>query len=468
MRLPSPLLVLAFFACAQAQMKSVNPTVQKIVDSVSQERIAATLRKLESFQTRNIFSEDDNPTRGVGAARRWIYDQFTGYSPRLQVRFDTYKVKKGRGRIYRDVDLHNVVAVLPGKLNPEHEFIISGHYDSLALRRRNADGTTTQTDTPAGGGAPGGGEFRFDPSQVADTEPGVTDDGSGTAAVMELARIMSQYEFEKTIVFIAFAGEEEGLIGSSLYARKARKQNEIIDGVLNNDIIGSEVSGNGRIDNATISVYSEDPPDSSSRQLARYVKDVAERYLPSMKMDLVFRADRIGRGGDHTPFNQEGYAAVRITTPNENYANQHSVTDTFENTSVPYASRVIQANAAALASLALAPKAPVTNEVLSTGPRKGQLAPMIARGKSRYDAALKWKNENPEPDLAGYIVVMRKSTSPYWEKEVFVGNVTEFTMKDISIDDVMFGVKAIDREGNESLVTPYIPAARQKIEIETY
>jgi hypothetical protein len=285
---------------------------------------------------------------------------------------------------------------------------------------------------------------------------------------MELARIMSQYEFEKTIVFVAFAGEEEGLVGSALYARKAHKQNQIIDGVLNNDIIGSEVSGNGRIDNGTISVYSEDPADSSSRQLARYVKDIAERYTPSMKIDLVFRADRLGRGGDHTPFNQEGYPAVRITTPNENYANQHSVTDTFDNTSVSYASRVIQANAAALASLALAPKAPVTNEEITSGPRKGQLAPMIARGKTRYDAALRWRNENPEPDLLGYVIVMRKSTAPYWEKEIFVGKVTEYTLKDVSIDDVIFGVKAIDRDGNESLVTPYVPGPRQKLEIETY
>ena len=461
-------LSLCFAFAANAQMKSINPTVQKIVDSVSQERITEILKKLESFQTRDIFSEDDSPTRGIGAARRWIYDQFKSYSPRLEVSFDTYRLKKGKGRIVRDVDLHNVVAVLPGKLNPERQFILSGHYDSLALLRRNQDGSTAPA-TGGGDGAPGpASDFRFDLSMLAPIEPGVTDDGSGTAAVMELARIMSKYEFEKTIVFVAFAGEEEGLIGSALYARKARKEDRIIDGVLNNDIIGSDVSGNGRSDNSTISVYSEDPADSSSRQLARYVKDTGERYLPSMKIDLVFRADRLGRGGDHTPFNQEGFPAVRVTTPNENYANQHSVTDTFENTSVVYASRVIQANAAALASLALAPKAPVTNETLTSGPRKGQLAPMIARGKTRYDAALRWKNENPEPDLLGYVIVMRKSTAPYWEKEMYVGNVTQYTLKDVSIDDVIFGVKAIDRDGNESLVTPYVPAPRQKIEIETY
>ena len=463
MRLIASLLALFFIPCLNAEMKSINPTVQKIIDSVSQERITDILKKLESFQTRGLFSEQDNPARGIGAARRWIYDQFKSYSPRLQVSFDSYRVKKGKGRIVQDVELHNVVAVLPGKLNPERQFILSGHYDSLALLRRAPDGSTAITTEGASGSPP-----PFELSMLAPVEPGVTDDGSGTAAVMELARIMSQYEFEKTIVFLAFAGEEEGLVGSSLYASKARKENQIIDGVLNNDIIGSDVSGNGRFDNSTISVYSEDPADSTSRQLARYVKEVAERYMPSVKIDLVFRADRLGRGGDHTPFNQEGYTAVRVTTPSENYANQHSVTDTFENTSVSYAARVIQANAAALASLALAPKAPVTNEPITSGPRKGQLTPMISRGKTRYDAALRWKNENPEPDLLGYVIVMRKSTAPYWEKELFVGKVTEYTLKDVSIDDVVFGVKAVDRDGNESLVAPYVPAPRQKVEYETY
>jgi hypothetical protein len=471
MRLTVCLLALSLVPCAHAQMKSVNPTVQKIVDSVSQERITVILKKLESFQTRGLFSEQDNPTRGIGAARRWIFDQFKSYSPRLQVSFDSYRVKKGKGRLIQDVDLHNVVAILPGKLNPERQFILSGHYDSIALLRRNPDGSAAVPATDGQTGGTGEGAAApplFDLSMLAPVEPGVTDDGSGTAAVMELARIMSHYEFEKTIVFVAFAGEEMGLVGSSLYARRVRKENQTIDGVLNNDIIGSDVSGNGRFDNSTISVYSEDPADSTSRQLARYVKDIAERYLPSLNIDLVFRADRLGRGGDHTPFNQEGYPAVRVTTPNENYANQHTVTDTFANTSVPYASRVIQANAAALASLALAPKAPVTNELITSGARKGQLTPMLTRGKTRYDAALRWKNENPEPDLLGYAVVMRKSTAPYWEKEIFVGKVTEYTLKDVSIDDVIFGVKAIDRDGNESLVAPYVPSPRQKLEIETY
>ena len=459
MKLRLPLLAAMAAVCASAQYKAVNPTVKKIVDEVSEERVTAIMKKLESFQTRNIFSSEDDPEHGVGAARRWIFQQFQSYSPRLQVRFDSYKVKRNTGRIFRDVELHNIVAVLPGKTNPERQFIISGHYDTIA---------TLRPPQAAGGSGQPAPDATFSEANLSPIAPGVSDDGSGTAAVMELARVMSQYEFEKTIVFIAFTAEEEGLFGSSLYARKARAENQIIDGVLNNDIIGTEVSGNGRIDNGTLWVFSEDPDDSPSRELARYVKEVSERYYPSFKIDMVFRADRLGRGGDHTPFNQEGYCAVRLTTPNETYANQHTPTDTFANASASYTTRAVRVNAAALASLALAPKAPVTNEPIKTGPRKGQPTTMLGRGRSRYDAALRWTNENPEPDLLGYVVVMRKTTSPDWEREVFVGNVNEYTMKNVSIDDVVFGVKAVDKDGNESLVTPYVAGPRPKTEIETY
>jgi hypothetical protein len=215
-------------------------------------------------------------------------------------------------------------------------------------------------------------------------------------------------------------------------------------------------------------LFSDGPEDSGSRELARYVKEVGTRYVPSMNVNLIFRADRLGRGGDHTPFHQEGFAAVRFTSPNENYANQHTMSDTFANTSVSYTARVARVNAAALASLALGPKAPVVDEEIQRGPRKGQLTPMIGRGKSHYDAVLRWKNDNPEPDLAGYAVVMRSTTAAYWEREIFVGKVNELTLKDVSIDDVVFGVKAIDKDGNESLVSAYVPRSRPRLEVETY
>lgn len=452
MRPVAALLILCLTTGARAQTKSINPAIKQMIDAISEDRMAEVLKKLEGFGTRNIYSSQDDPAQGIGAARHWIFDELKSYSPRLQVRFDSYRVRK-KGRLNDDVEIHNVVAVLPGKLNPERQFIIGAHYDSLATKRPPEE--QQQAD----------GEVRYDREPV---EPGVTDDGSGTAAVLELARVMSQCEFEKTIVFIAFAGEEYGLVGSTLYAQKARKENHIIDAVLNNDIIGSEVSGNGKTINDALWLFSEGPEDSGSRQLARYIKEVGERYLPSMKAELIFRGDRLGRGGDHTPFNQQGYAAVRFTSPGENFANQHSMTDTFANTSVRYAARVTKVNAAALASLALAPKAPMVDEEIQKGPRKGQLAPMIGRGKSRYDAVLRWKNDNPEPDLAGYTVVMRSTTAPLWEREVFAGKVNEFTFKDLSIDDVVFGVKAIDKDGNESLVSPYVARPRPKLEVETY
>jgi hypothetical protein len=489
MKLTSALLLISATPFSLfAQDKPINPRVSEVVDAVSEERIGGILKKLESFGTRNIFSPQDDAERGIGAARKWIYDQFQSYSPRLQVRYDTWRVKK-KGRLVRDVELQNVVAVLPGTVNKDRHIIISGHYDSVVLARRpqNAAPNATPTDgtaqgtnatqatglaqgasaTDAGssdGSIPGGGTATYD---IESKAPGANDDGSGTAAVMDLARVMSKYEWRNTIVFIAFTAEEEGLIGSTLYARKAHKDGQIIDAVLNNDIIGDDTGGDGRKNNTSVAVYSEEPADSLSRELARYIKQSCERYVPSMKVDLVFRQDRLGRGGDHAPFNQEGYAAVRFTTPEENYKNQHSLTDTVANMSIPYNTQVARENAAALASLASAPKKPVVEEEVTRQGRK-MIVSMLGRGKTRYDANLRWKNENPEPDLAGYIVVMRSTTSPFWEKEIFVGNVTEYTMKNVSIDDRIFGVKAVDKDGNTSLVSAYIPRPRAALEIETY
>lgn len=433
-----PVLRIGTSGGAAAQVK-INPVVKQIVDSVSEDRITAILKKLESFETRNLYSDPNHPTRGIGAARNWIFEQFKSYSPRLQVSFDTYQLKAQGGRLTRDVELRNVVAVLPGTRQPERHILISGHYDSLNIVR-GADGQP-------------------DRSQADVFAPGVTDDGSGTAAVMELARVMSQFEFDKTLVFVAFAGEEQGLVGSTLYAKRAKETNQMIEAVLNNDIIGSDVAGSGATNNRSVRVFSEEPADSLSRQVARYAKRIGELYVPSMRVEMIFRHDRFGRGGDHTPFNLEGYAAVRFTTPNEHYANQHSATDTFANCSPPYTTLVTKVNAAVAASLALAPKPPaVTNE-------RG--APSLGRGRSGYAAQLRWRNDNPEADLAGYVVVMRATTAPDWEREFFVGNVTEYVMEDVSIDAWTFGVKAVDKDGNESLVAAYVNPPRQRANYQT-
>jgi hypothetical protein len=451
-------LFIAGASLMSAQEKALQPRVREVIEAISDERIAATIKKLGSFPTRNTLS-----TEGIGSARRWIFDEFQSYSPRLQVSLEHFKVKKNEERIFRDVDLYNVVAVLPGTSMPETQVLVTGHYDSLNLialpdskpAPEPADNAAERTTT-------------YDWTQVDVPAPGANDDGSGTAAVLELARVLSRYQFPKTLVFITFAGEEQGLIGSTLHAAQARKQAQVIEAVLNNDIIGSETSGNGRTQNSSVNVFGSDVTDSNSQQLARYARQIGERYLPSMKVNMVYMQDRLGRGGDHSPFQQEGYAAVRFSTPNEDYAHQHSATDLVEFVSVPYTARVARINAAVAASLALAPKPPVVTRVATTGALKGQLVPRISRGKSRYDAQLQWKSDGPDSSLKGYSVVIRSTTAPDWEQEVYVGNRNEYLLKDISIDEFRFGVKSIDSDGNESLVAPYVYPPRTKREIPVY
>ncbi len=447
------LLLLAAGCCALAAApeKALNPQVEAIVSQISTDRIAAIQKKLESFGTRNIYSATDDPEHGIGAAREWIAAQFRSYSPKLQVSFDKHRIAKQNTRMIGNVEIWNVVAVLPGTSEPERHVIVSGHYDSINMVFKTGPDGRRELDPVA---------------TVAAPAPGVTDDGSGTAAVMELARVMSQYQFRKTVVFIAFAAEEYGLFGSATYVEEAVAKHDLIDGVFNNDIIGSDVTGNGEISNRYVNVYSEEPNDSSSRELARYMAQMNGRYQPGFQVNLVFRHDRFGRGGDHSPFAAAGYAALRVTTPMEDYANQHTATDTFANTAPAYTASVTKANAAAIASLALAPKAP---ELKAANGRRGALSRGTMPDHSAgYDAVMSWQDEHPEPDLAGYAIVMRKTTSPVWEREIFVGDVSKYTLPNVNIDEVVLGVKAIDKDGDESPVTAYVsPPYRQK-KIETY
>ena len=440
-------LVLLLLAALQATaifgqppVTRLNPAVKQIVDMISEDRIGATMKTLESFGTRYVLSEQDSATHGIGAAQTWIFDEFKSYSPRLQVSLNPFTAKKSQ-RIAKDVALANVIAVLPGTVEPDRYVVISSHYDSINMRRGPG---TPRTDD----------EGPRAPQEIEPVAPGVSDNASGVAAVLEMARVMSQYEFDKSVVFIAFSAEEVGLLGSQAYAAKARQEKMEIEAVLNNDIIGNDIAGNGRSANGHVRVFSGGPEDSSSRALARYTKEIAERYVPSMTVDLIFRRDRFGRGGDHTSFNREGFAAVRLTTPSENYANQHTASDTLANASVPYAARVARMNGAVLASLALAPRPPVVMRPRAPGRPPGSTSstatqapaqspagrpagPGLTRGKSGYDAALRWEMPKPEPDLAGYAVVIRSTTSPLWEREIYVGNVTEYTIPDLSIDDVV-------------------------------
>jgi hypothetical protein len=438
-------------------VQGLDPMIHRIVAEISEERIAGILRKLESFETRNTLSDPTQTNRGIGVARQWIFDQFKSYSSRLEVSFDTHQIPRG-GRIWKDIELRNVVALLPGRMAQASNrwILVSGHYDSLNLQ------------VPP--------EMRGQPEKSAELfAPGVSDDASGTACAMECARVFSQYEFDATLVFVAFAGEEQGLVGARAMAKRLKAQQQEIEAVLNNDIIGNETSGNGATDNRRVLLFSEEPNDSPSRQLARFVRSIGQRYYPEMMVDLVFRHDRFGRGGDHTAFNEEGYAGVRFTTASEHFANQHSPTDTFTNSSVSYAANVIRINAVVAAALAQAPRPPITsapaarsargatNEAArTTGPASAanRRRPGLSRGEG-YDAVLRWNHPDPEPDLAGFIVVVRSTTAPDWEREIWAGNVREFTIKNTPIDQLVFGVKAVDRDGHESPVSAYVTQPRR-------
>jgi hypothetical protein len=469
LRVPVCTLLIMGCAAAQSPQTGLNPAVKQVVDAISEQRIAATMRKLESFGTRHTMSSQEDPSHGIGAAKRWIYEEFQSYSPRLQVSYQNFSVKKG-GNAVRDTELANVIAVLPGTSDQDRYVLVTAHYDSI----NNAPGPSRSDAQRLADLVKRGMDeneakryLQYFPATKATVEvdreataaqtlaPGVSDDGSGTAAVLELARVMSPHQFDKTLVFIAFSSEEGSHAGSKAYAASARKSGMRIEAVLNNDIIGNDVAGNGRSNNGVVRVFAAGPEDSQDRAVLRYMKEIAERYVPSMRIEAVFRLDRFGRGGDHMSFVDEGYPAVRITTPSEDYSHQHSATDTFANASIPYVTRVTRMNAGVAASLALAPAPPVVNWTFSSGPRKGQRIPMLSRGDSGYDAVLRWER-SAAPDLAGYSVVIRSTTSPFWEREIWAGDVTSYTLRDFSIDNVVLGVKAIDREGNQSLVSSYL------------
>ena len=454
----SAVAVRAQAASPQVQAGAADPRVVSLIVHVSAERIEAILRKLQSFGTRNTLSSADKPDMGVGAARQWILDEMKTSSARLQVSFDSHQVPKG-GRITRDIELRNVMAVLPGR-SPRRVYLM-GHYDSLSLQRagqRPAQGTTGQPGQPARTGGQGAVAQPVAP-QAAPTPdapldhptPGVNDDGSGTATVMELARVFaaSGIEFDATLVFIAVVAEEQGLVGARMHAQRAAEQKIPIDAVLNNDMIGNAEGGLGVSDSASVRVFSEGPEDSASRQLARYISRHAAHYVPSHEIRLIARDDRFGRGGDHTPFNQAGFAAVRITESKENYGRQHTPADTIDHVSMPYLVKNVRVNGAVAASLALAPPAPIVTE-------KGR--PAIARGASGYDADLRWQ---ASPGAVGYRIFWREAWTPDWQHEMTVGVVTQALLPGLSIDDYVFGVAAIGADGHESLVSAYVNPPRQ-------
>ncbi|NEU10402.1 M28 family peptidase [Flavihumibacter sp. R14] len=411
-----------------------------MVNEVSSKNIETIIRKLVSFETRHTLSDTLSKKTGIGAARNWIREEMERYSKasggRLKVEFDTFTQPADGRRVTVPTIMKNVLAVLPGTdPSDDRVYIVSGHYDSRA-------------------------------SDVMDAKikaPGANDDASGTAASMELARVMSMQKFNCTLIFVAMVGEEQGLYGATNLAKKAKELNWNVAGMITNDIVGNTYGmETGLKDNRSVRVFSEgvaagETPqaasarmstgtenDGQARQFARYMKEVGERYVDQLDVKLIYRRDRYLRGGDHTPFSQQGFPAIRVTEMNENFERQHQTLrtengidygDTPEFVDYEYTQKVARMNLSALANLALAPQQPENVGVLTSG--------LTNKTSLKWDAP---KGEKP----AGYYVVMRETSSPVWERKFFVTD----TKAELSYskDNYFFGVQSVDAEGHESIV----------------
>ncbi len=439
------LSLLAALAQPTSVPARVDPRLHDIARSIAPAAMERTIRKLVSFGTRHTFSDTVSTTRGIGAARRWIKAEFdqiaSGCGGCLETRYDRGMLTATPGsRVTKEAELVNVIAIQRGRRYPDRYVLITGHYDSRA-----SDGNDATSDAP-----------------------GAVDDASGTAAVIEAARALSRLTFDKTIVYGALAGEEQGLLGGQQLAKYAKAQGWAIEGVLNNDIVGNSEGIDGQTDNLTFRIFSEPvaateteaerrgrrvtggESDGPSRQLARYVHAIARQVLPTMRPKLIYRLDRFGRGGDHRAFNDEGFAAVRITEAFENYDRQHqnvrtengvAYGDVADKVDFPYSARIAGVNAAALAALAWAPPAPAT---------------VALRGGGRASTTLSWPTV---AGAAGYVVYWRDTTEPTWTMSRYVGTATEPTLEGVLIDDHLFGVASVSATGTESLVTFATPTA---------
>ena len=423
--------------------KAAHPDIDKIVKEISATRIESTIRKLVSFETRNSLSETKSETKGIGAARRWIKVELERCSKenggRLRVEFDEHLAPVS-ARVPQPTPVINVVATLPGEQAESRDrmYVVSGHYDSMRGSPTDADGFA----------------------------PGANDDASGTAAVMEMACVMSKYKFNATLKFMTVAGEEQGLLGSTFFAEAAKARGLNIAGMITNDIIGNTRGSDGKIERNRVRMFAEGVApmkelnddmltlirtggenDSLPRQLGRFIKEHAERHVPNMKVDLIYRRDRYLRGGDHFPFLDAGFAAVRMTEPSEDFRHQHQNVreengvkfgDLPEFVDFAYTADVARVNAAALASLAISPAAPqdVVMENLFL----------------ENNTTFRWK-ANAEPTVTGYRVLWRETTAPFWQHQEDFGNVTRATIVGVSKDNVIFGVQAIDRDDNASVAT---------------
>ncbi|MBT8286023.1 MAG: M28 family peptidase [Flavobacteriaceae bacterium] len=429
----SLLCLIAFSSFAQSSGEIYN-----IIDAVSADRIEADITTLVGFGTRHTLSDTTSATRGIGAARRWIKSELEKISSQcdncLDVFYQKELVKKGENqRIVKDVMVVNVVAVQKGTKYPNRYIIMSGDIDSRVS----------------------------DPTNFTDDSPGANDNASGMAGTIEAARVLSKYKFENSVIYVGLSGEEQGLFGGKSLAAYAKEKGWDIIGVLNNDMIGNIKGVDGVVSNRDFRIFSEPVPpteterqrrsrrfyggevDGISRQLARYVHKTTKTYMPEMNPMMIYRLDRFGRGGHHRPFNDQGYAGIRIMEAHENYTQQHqdirvedgiAYGDVLEHVNFDYAAKLTAVNAINLASIAWAPPSPAEVQI---------------GGIVEPSAILKWSRSD---GAAGYKVYWRDTTSPIWDHSRFVGDVTEFTLEGIVIDNYFFGVSAVSEDGFESPV----------------
>ncbi|VAW13276.1 Leucine aminopeptidase-related protein [hydrothermal vent metagenome] len=429
-------IILLFFATVLTAQTDTR--LYTIIDAVSSERIQKDVTKLVSFGTRHTLSDTVSQTRGIGAARRWIKSEFektaASCNSCLNVFYQKNLIKKGdNDRITKDVWVVNVVAVQKGAKYPNRYIIMSGDIDSRIS----------------------------DPNNFTSESPGANDNASGMAGTLEAARVLSKYKFENSIIYVGLSGEEQGLYGGKGLAEHAKEQGWEIIGIMNNDMIGNITGVDGVISNRDFRIFSEPVPpteteterkarrfyggevDGISRQLARYVHKNVKTYMPEMNPMLIYRLDRFGRGGHHRPFNDAGFAGIRIMEAHENYTQQHQdirtengidYGDVLEHVNFDYAKKLTAVNAINLASIAWAPPSPKEVKI------GGIVEPSTKLKWSKVDGA------------TGYKIYWRDTTSPTWDHSRYVGNLNEYTLDGIVIDNFFFGIAAVGTNGHESLV----------------
>ena len=435
----SVLIVVALFANTDKALAQTERDFYSIIDSISTERIEQDITTLANFGTRHTLSDTLSKTRGIGAARRWIFNSFQKISLDclgcIEVSYQKNYVEPDKRRIIKPVWINNVIAIQKGSKYPNRYIIMSGDIDSRIS----------------------------DSNNFTDDSPGANDNASGMAGTIEAARVLSNYSFENSIIYTGLAGEEQGLFGGKGLAEYAKEQGWEIIGILNNDMIGNIKGVDGVIDNRTFRIFSEPVPptetererksrrfyggevDGISRQLARYVYKTVKQYMPEMNPKMIYRLDRFGRGGHHRPFNDAGYAGIRIMEAHENYTQQHQdirtengidYGDVLEAVNFDYANKLTAVNAINLASIAWAP--PAVSELTIGG---------IVEASVRF----KWSKID-DPNVKGYRIYWRDTTSPTWDHSRFVGDVSETTLKGIVIDNFFFGIATIGKNGIESPV----------------